>query len=228
MKKSKIITLLSLFSLAACAKVDSTQVKSGGIYATFSVTEEGNGKAICEAVFQVGSETGTFMALEGGDRVSCEGKSLSKSEVLGMITYSAEVPLDRAKSYGITFSRQDEPEYKAELSLPEPLELTWPRPAERVNGTNGVELRWNLGASTDYDMFAQVTGPNSVTALGKENPDKGTRLIPASSLELPAGSTAENFTATVTRAKAGSFPRGLAGGKSWGKQRRSVTFTVTK
>jgi hypothetical protein len=224
-----LFLFISTAFLASCAKVDSQQVKSGGIYANFAVTTDATGATNCTAVFQVGDLNGTFMSLDGGDQVTCDGKSMTKTEVLGTITYSVAVPYDLAKTYTIVFTRPNEPDYKADMTLPEPLAITWPRPGDRIGGgANGIELKWALGSTIAYDVSVQLAGPQSSTLFASEYPDKGSKLLDAKSLEMPAGSTAENFTATVTRAKAGSFPSGLAGGRSYGRQQASVTFTVTK
>jgi hypothetical protein len=220
--------MFAAITLSSCAKVSSTEVKSGGIYATFHVTADATGAANCEAVFQVGDLNGTFLSLDGGDQVTCDGKTMEKTEVLGTITYSVRVPFDLAKTYTAVLSRPNEPEYKADMTLPEPVSITWPRAAERVAGANGMELRWALGATTAYDVDVSLSGPRSATQFAPEYPDIGSKLLPADSLEMPAGSTAENFTATVTRSKAGSFPQGLAGGRSAGRSQAKVTFTVTK
>jgi len=73
-----------------------------------------------------------------------------------------------------------------------------------------------------------VQGSGEATVFSPDYPDKGTKFLPADSLKIPEGSSSENFTATVTRAKAGSFPQGLAGGRAAGQQTASVTFTVTR
>ncbi|MGZ3657910.1 MAG: hypothetical protein ACXVCS_20305, partial [Bdellovibrionota bacterium] len=211
----KILPFLAL--LPACAKVDSTQVKSGGIYSTYSVTADPSGAANCEAVFQVGSPTGTYLSLQGADTVTCDGQPMTKSEVLGIITYSAKVSYDLNKTYTLIFHRDNEPDYKSDMSLPEPITLISPATGDRLSGANGVELKWALGNSIAYDMNVDLSGPTESTIFASEYPDKGSKLLPADSLKLPNGSTAENFTATVTRSRAGSFPQGLAGGRSHGR-----------
>jgi hypothetical protein len=220
--------MLFMLALASCAKVDSQQVKSGGVFAQFDVTGDSSGHAECQAVFQVGDANGTYMALDGGDQVTCEGKSMKKTELLGVITYTADVPYEVGKSYEIVFSRPDESPYKAVVSLPEPVSITWPRAGERVAGSRGVELKWALGATINYDMSVSVSGSNSVAFFSSEYPDKGSRFLDPDSLKMPEGSSAENFTAAVKRARAGSFPTGLAGGRSVGAQQARVTFTLTK
>lgn len=227
-KYSMFMLSLVITALSSCAKVDSTQVKSGGIFATFHVTGDSSAGAVCEAVFQVGDVTGTFMSLAGGDQVTCDGKPMTRTEFLGTVTYSVSVDYDLAKTYTLLFQRPNEPDYKADMTLPDPVSITWPRPADRVSGGSGVELKWALGATTTYDLSVAVSGANETTVFSPETPDIGSKLLPAESLKLPDGSTAENFTATVTRSRAGSFPVGLAGGRSAGRQQANVTFTVTK
>jgi len=223
----KAIFLLPLL-LAACAKVDSSQVKSGGIYANYSVTAQGNGSASCEATFQVGSPTGTYLSLSGSDAATCDGHPMQRSEILGIVTYSAQVPYDLSRTYSAVLHRDGEPDYQSDMNLPEPLALTYPAGGETVSGSNGIELRWALAQSTAYDISVTVNGPKKTTVLASQYPDAGSMFIPSDAFELPIGSTAENFTVVVTRSKAGSFPQGLAGGRSKGKQIATRTFVVTK
>lgn len=200
-----LVFILAASALASCAKVSSTEVKSGGIWADVHVTGDSAGGAVCEAVFQVGDATGTFLSLDGGDQVTCDGKPMGKTEVLGEITYSVKVPYDLTKTYPIVLSRPGETPYEADVTLPEPVSITWPRAAERVAATGGVELRWALGATTAYDILVTLAGPKAGWTFGPDYPDIGSKLLPKSSLEMPDGSTAENFTATVLRSRAGTF-----------------------
>jgi hypothetical protein len=224
MKKYVLFSLV----LASCAKVDSREVKSGGVYATFAVNGDSAGAAECEAVFQVGDLTGTYMSLEGGDEVTCDGKAMTRSELLGMISYSVRVPYEVGRSYTVELKRPGEEPYRSVVTLPEPVTITWPRAGERVAGARGLELKWELGRTTDYDVRVTVSGPRNTAGFAPEHPDKGSRFVDSSSLPMPEGSSAENFTAVVTRSRAGSFPAGLSGGRSSASRTGRVTFTLTK
>ena len=66
-----ILTLL----LTACSTTDSENVNTEGIYAVFTIQEDG-----ANATFYVGGITGTVLQLSSGDSVTCNGNALSEDQ----------------------------------------------------------------------------------------------------------------------------------------------------
>jgi hypothetical protein len=117
--KTNILLLISaLFLFVGCAKTNSDNVKTSGIYATYRVVGNNQNSATCTVQFQVGGATGTFLNLSSGDTVTCDGQSMVRSEIAGIITYSASVAYQAGKAYNVDFSRPNEGTYTSTVVLP--------------------------------------------------------------------------------------------------------------
>ena len=132
MKNSKRLILAGIaLGLAACSNTPSSNVKTSGIYATLSVTAQG-GSALCTAVFQVGGSTGTYLSLDNGDTVTCNGIAMTSSNTLGAILYSATLPANAGATYAVVLNRTGEDPHISLVTLPDPLAFTTGRIQERL------------------------------------------------------------------------------------------------
>ncbi len=80
----KYLSLLPiLFLFISCGQTDSENIKTSGIHVTYELTEaDSSGSALCEATFRVGSSVGTYIELNSGDRITCNGQLMTKTVFL--------------------------------------------------------------------------------------------------------------------------------------------------
>lgn len=77
----------------SCAKTESENVSTKGIYASFGLLGNNVNSVNCSVQLQVGGPTGTFLDLSSGDSITCNGSNtMLRSELAGIITYSATLP----------------------------------------------------------------------------------------------------------------------------------------
>ena len=92
----------------SCAKAPMEDIKTRSIHASFKAIQDESGNVSCRAVFQVGNSLGTYIELGSDGTVTCNGTPMHKSELVGMIEYSADVRAEEDNQYEIVFERTDD------------------------------------------------------------------------------------------------------------------------
>lgn len=230
--KSKSVLLLSALSLlaAACSKTTSDNVKTSGVYASYSVQARDTNRVECVVRFQVGGGTGTSLELAGADHVTCDGQPMTKSEVLGLVTYSVELPYRMGHDYEVRFTRPDEPAYTARAVLPEPLLDV--SPAAPVSLPKGTPLTVSWRPSTDpademigYLQFSTQSSSH-VRYRADNAPENGSLVFDGEATSLtPAVAGTWNGNVQIVRRRQGAMPAGLAGSIT-GEQTRTIGVTL--
>lgn len=88
--------------------MNSGDIKSSGIHAVNAVSAAG-GDVTCESVLRAGGTTGTYIDLDDGDALYCNGVRMTRQgDVFGQITYKARVPSNPRAIYEIKFVRAGE------------------------------------------------------------------------------------------------------------------------
>lgn len=220
--------ILALGLLGCSEDVESTDVRTSGIYPEFTVTANGNGRSQVEARLKVGgSNSNTFLDLTGDDTlevtVDGETKTLDGSS---SHRYIATFDVDAGGTeFSFAFLRGDEDD-SAPLSvveLPEPfaMEVTT---AEVQRTVDDVEFTWE--PSGDGDIGVHVDG-DCLFFESAETPDDGGGSVAPEDLEPPGDDEGEECTGTVelTRTERGTIDDAFTeGGTIRAYQVRGDTF----
>ncbi len=137
--------------LSGCTSTPSTNIKSTGIDARFSV-DGANGAAIvaASATFKVGA---TYLDLQGGDEAYCEGVRMSGTSVIGAITYSATIPRKpTGESYTFELRRPGESPYVGTVVQLDTVSISSPANAATVSGAAPGSVTWNAGTRGSVDV----------------------------------------------------------------------------
>lgn len=205
------------FMMMACSKTDSDDVKTSGFYATLSVDGNNSNQVTCRATFQVGGATGTYLDLSSGDTVTCNGQSMSRSEFLGMITYTATATYQVGATYSIVLTRAGESPYTATAVLPEAITVTSPTEGQSVTKGTAPTATWtsavDAGAEMAVTLSYTVNSENSPSFTQTDTaPEQGTLGWSTTQTQVSppqAGSWSGKFR--FVRSKVGSMPAGLDG-----------------
>ena len=151
----------------ACARVDSSDVRTGGVYADLEVTASGDGTSIVIAGLRVGGpQSNTYLDLVDGDTLTAHGGDQSQEmrkarSLLGRVTYRARFPLEAENSpFRVAFARDahdpKEKECRGEsapnsfATLPAPFDLDAPRSRRTFSRRSDfIEIIWSSAGFGD-------------------------------------------------------------------------------
>ncbi|MDQ2647067.1 MAG: hypothetical protein M3020_24900 [Myxococcota bacterium] len=231
--RSGVLGVFGLVFLALGCKesVESTDIRTTGIYPEITVEAEGNGSSTVTVKLKVGgSNSNTFLDLTGGDTLEAtvEGETKTLRETSDEV-YSASFPVDaEGTEFLIAFLRTEEDESApaSVVELPAPFELeVAPREASRA--TDDVQLSWDPPGSGDLDW--DMSG-ECIRRQFDELPDDGTHVITADSIETSELDKDDSCTVTVQleRSQRGGIDEAFTeGGRIVAIQRRRGSFTST-
>ncbi len=242
MKPMKCMHTLSLlavsvgtFALMACESVDSEDIKTSGMHATFTAKADGTDTAL-EAILRVGGETSTtYVALSDGDELAVthgdETLTLSENHLGDYYYYTASVPTTGAdERFVLSFTRAEEdsaPETVA--TLPAPMAFTSPAADTTFSrGTDAITVTWEPSGSTD-DVNIDIAGECFVNVMENLSGDPGTYTFEAGDLESREADEDDTCVATVTLTKkrTGTLDAAFGeGGKVYGAQVRELSLRV--
>jgi hypothetical protein len=217
-----------------CQTVSASDFKTSEITANMSATSTGDGTTTVNATFRKGAISLTFIELTSDDTLTATSgqttKTLSETSLLGLVTYSANLPVDgEGTQFIVSLARKkDSGAPSSVATLPTAFTL------EPVSGTfsradAGPTFNWSPGGTDTMtlsisgdciDTYA-TTLPDSATTYAlsagvlhkRTNPDGGTAV----------GDNCD-ATATLDRTKNGTLDSAFAGGSMQGVQRRTATF----
>lgn len=223
-----ILFALSLGSIISCSKTNSDNVKTSGIHATLSVEGNNQNSVTCKATLQVGGSTGTYLDLTSGDTITCNGNSMSRSELLGIITYSATVPYQAGSTYTIVLTRTGEDPYSSSVVLPEAISNVSPSAAISQQKGSAISVSWTPSSNATEDSFSASLSATGVSAYLTDSPPEQGALGFGSTDTTPSPVSADSSTGTMTytRTRSGTMATGLSGDiKAYQKTSVSVTLT---
>lgn len=222
----KRFLLLGVILLGCSEEVESTDVRTTGVYPEFTVTATGNGSSRVEARLKVGgNNSNTFLDLTGGDTlevtVDGETKTLDGNDE----TYSATFDVDAGGTEFIfAFLRDgDDDAPMSVVELPEPFEMEVTT-AEAQRTVDDVELTWEPEGPGDVDVH--VDGDCFFFHAG-DTPDDGAHSVAAEDLVGPGDDDGEECTGTVelTRNERGTIDDAFTeGGEIVARHVRRDTF----
>lgn len=110
--------LSSLIISLSCAKTKSENIKTSGFFADIKVTGSNEGSTYyCSVYFQVESG-GTYIELNSGDAVTCNGNTMSKSVLGSIVSYSTNISAAAGNSVTVTLTRSGENPYESTVVIP--------------------------------------------------------------------------------------------------------------
>ena len=222
---------LPLAALACTETVESSDIRTSGVYPEFRVVADGSGTSEASARLKVGgNDSNTFLDLQAGDRI--EVSANGETRVLNSESdhrYSARFPFDAAGtqfSFAFIRSDQDESAPQSVVSLPEPFALEMAT-TEASRASGAVAFSWDPPGSGNIRWG--VDGDCVWTEEG-ETPGDGDHSLGAEDVHAPASDEAESCTVQLTaqRGYSGSLdPAFTEGGENVAYQVRAHSFTST-
>lgn len=237
--------LVSIFALTTAAlavgcgaeDVGSSTQETNGLHAIFEATASGDGTTLVEAQLRVGGPNGTYLFLDGGDRLvaSADGDEVDMGENSSgdrhWFLSRFETDADDTE-FRIQFLRGDDDKEDATesvVTIPKPFSMGIEGiddegdPVERGqdvtvtwSNTDGGTILWEISGSCIWDESGEVD-------------DSGEFTIPAEDVRvqsLDAGESCE-VEVTLERNRKGSVDPNYDGGEFWARQRRGFMFTST-
>jgi hypothetical protein len=226
-------SVLALVTLAlGCEEsVESTDVRTTGIYPEITVTANGSGSSQVRVRLKVGgSNSNTFLDLKGGDELQAtvEGETKTLDETSDE-TYTASFAVDdEGTEFLVAFLREeaDESAPASTVRLPAPFDLTL-EPSEASRASDDVELSWDPPGNGNLDFG--MSG-DCIQLESDDLPDDGSHTIAAGSIETFESEMEDSCTVEVVleRKQRGDIDSAFTeGGRIEAIQVRSDSFTST-
>ena len=221
--------LLTTWLAAGCRqKVESTDIRTSGVYPDIDVVAAGSGSTRVEVRLKVGGPaSNTFLELVGEDRLQVTAGGVTKDMDGSGVSYIATFPSEAASPFVIAFLRgaADTSAPSTTVNLPEPFTVTLPA-RELSRATDDLTFMWAPTSGTgDID---ESLGGSCVDLILETIPDDGTATISRDQIHASAGGAGDSCTVTLSLARSGSGqpdPAFTEGGSVTARQVRSTTFT---
>ena len=225
---------LPLAALVGCESVESSDVKTSGMYAQFTAQADGSGSTRTEAILKVGGSTSnTFVQLAAGDELTVAGggaeQAMSEQNLGDLYSYTADFDFDEVGTE-FTFNLEraaDESAPSSVATLPAALDITAPAEDAIVSRSgDALTITWS-GSGEAEDMEVTVTG-DCFVAYWKPVDDGGQHIIDAGTMESFEGNDDEACDAevTVTRKSTGTLDPAFGEGTVTGEQIRTVKIRM--
>lgn len=226
-----IVLGLVMAAFGCSESVESTDIRTSGIYPEIDVVANGSGSSRVTVRLKVGGRnSNTYLDLKGGDTLeaSVDGDTKTLDETSDE-TYSASFPVDaEGTEFTIAFLRDEEDESApaSTVTLPAPFELTVdPREASRAG--DDVELSWDPPGTGD--LAFSMSG-DCIKSETDSIPDSGSFTISSDAVETFESDKDESCTVEVDleRSRRGSIdPEFTEGGSIVARHVRGGSFTST-
>lgn len=223
-----IIAAFALFAFGCSESVESSDVRTSGVYPEIDVTATGNGSSTVRVRLKVGgSNSNTFLDLKGEDELKATVDGMTKTLDGSGNSYSATFPTDaEGTEFTIAFLRgsEDDDAPESKVTMPAPFDLMLDS-TEAGRGADDVEVTWDPPASGSVSW--KLSGECIKLDTGS-TPDDGAYTIEAGSIETFESDMDKSCTATfeMTRARAGTVdPAFTEGGSIVARHVRSRGFT---
>lgn len=222
--------LLLLLSVACKETVDSSDVRTSGVYPEIEVTANGSGDSTVRVELKVGgSNSNTYLELRGDDELVATVGDTKKTMKESGNGYVATFPVDEeGTEFKIAFLRGDEDESAPEskVALPAPFELTLEQ-TEASRTDDELKYTWdppgdgNLDWDIDGDCIKQDNG---------STPDDGSNKFDKDDIDTFESDKDKTCSVTLqlVREKSGHVDAAFEkGGSIVARHVRKKTFTST-
>jgi hypothetical protein len=226
MKRSTLLLLPALF--ACTESVDSTDIRTSGVYPEFQVVADGSGTTSASARLKVeGNDSNTFLDLKASDvlEVSAKGQTQRMTST-GAHSYGASFAFDQAGTEFVFSFRRGEEDTSAvhsAVTLPEPFTLQMGI-TEASRATDAVSFSWDPPAGGD--LHWELDGDCVWTDQGSTQ-DDGSHTLDRSDVRAFGEETKScSVRLALQRTHTGSIdPAFSEGGENRAYQLRTQTFT---
>lgn len=232
------IPVAAAVAFAACGEsIDSSSVKTDGVYADFSARADGSGQTKIHAGLKTGGpNSNTFLTLEEGDTltffVDGESKDPNTVDVLDQFeVYEKNVDKDAGGTeFKIEFTRENGTNAPdSSVTLPKKFQITAPSSGDSFSrSSDDVEVTID---NEDQGTNMRLVARGDCVDTNYRTEFSGTSFtIPSSELEDEEDSEAPDeceVTVTVRRTGTGQVDGAYSDGEFLGVQKRKATFTST-
>jgi hypothetical protein len=146
---TRLLLIAFVLQSGACARTDSENIRTSGIWATIVVDQERADRVEIDVNLRVGGITGTIIDLSGEDHVTVNGE-----EILGLHEDIAPSPDGR---YDVTLVRADE-QVTTSLVVPAPPTILETIPADEVRIADTLTIEWDVAEPGDQ-VQGSISGP---------------------------------------------------------------------
>ena len=226
---SVLSLLLATTGAAGCRQeVESTDVRTSGVYPDIDVRAEGSGSTRVQVKLRVGGPvSNTFLELVGKDRLTATAGGVTKELDNNGLAYAATFPGDAAGSIVVAFMRGDADVSapNTTVNLPAPFTLTLGA-QELSRAAGDLAFTWSPASGTgDVDVSADG---RCVGLHLETTPDDGSSSISGDQLHAQNVDDACQVVLTLARTQSGEVdPAFTEGGRVHAHQIRSASFTST-
>jgi hypothetical protein len=228
-----LLTTLSVISLLApgCAQeVESTDVRTSGVYPEIDVTATGNGSSRVVVRLKVGGRnSNTYLDLTGPDTLQASTGGTTKTlDSSDSHSYAAVFPTDAQAEFTVAFLRgpADTNAPASRVTLPVPFDAALDT-TQASRATSDVTVTWTPPAAGDLSLT--VNG-GCFIGYAEQTPDDGTAIVSRDRLQTYNGRANDSCTADVTLERDGMGevdPAFTEGGSVLARQIRGASFTTT-
>lgn len=225
--------LVSLGAAAGCTSVQSSNIKTAGMSANLTVTDDGSGSTNVRMQLNDGANS---IDLSNGDRltatVGSQSSPMGRNDVIGDVYYTANFSGADAKDtmFTVAFTRAaDTSAPNSNVSLPQPFNITAPTAGKSFSrATDDITVTYDStgqpeGMNWSLDGSCVNSGSGSVTN------DTGSFTILHASLpssDQMQKSASCTVTVTLKRSRNGTVDSAFGqGGSAVATQQRTITFT---
>ena len=228
------VSLLLSASLAAGCKqeVESTDIRTTGVYPVIDVTAEGSGTSRVLVKLKVGGiNSNTYLELIGPDKLTVTGGGATKDlDSTGSVSYGATFATEAAGPFVVSFMRgpDDDSAPNSTVDLPEPFIISPLATTELSRATADLVFTWTAGPAAgviDSSLYGSC-----IDTIIETIPDDGTATISHDRIHARDGATTDSCSVTLTLARTdvGQVdPAFTEGGRVTASQIRTTLFTST-
>jgi hypothetical protein len=204
--------------LMACAFTDSTNVATSGIYMGYVVEHHSDSHIEIRAYPRVGGPLGTIITLSSGERITCNGTTLSKGILHYYTTFTSPAAGD---TYTFTFHRVDET-LNTVIIVPASPDTAAVSPSTNYNEWDPLDVSWNTSGSLAGDDIRIDISGSSINSYSRLNlTDNGSYTVndpPGTGLTSPDNAAAGPITVHVKRCRYGTINPEYQGGHIRGER----------
>jgi len=225
------LSILTGFAFGCSESVESTDIRTTGIYPEIVVTATGNGTSVVEVQLKTGGpNSNTYLELRGEDTLETTvGEETKTLDGTSSDTYRASFDVDAEDTeFVIAFLRGDEDENApaSRVTMPAPFELAV-EVTEASRTADDIEFTWDPPASGNVTWEADG---DCIFGEEDDTPDDGAATIAAGTLEALSSKQDETCTVDLqlTRSRRGTIdPAFTEGGRIVARHVRRDSFSST-
>jgi hypothetical protein len=230
MLAKRSLGLMLLLSVACNETVDSSDVRTGGVYPEIEVTADGSGDSSVRVELKVGgASSNTYLELRGDDELKVRVGDTTKTMRESGNGYVASFPEDaEGTEFEISFLRGEEDESAplSKVALPAPFELSLGA-REFSRADDDVELSWTPEGSEDVGWAIEG---DCIQKDDGSTPDDGEGTLAKGTIDTFESDKDKSCSVELqlTREQYGDLDEAFEkGGRIVARQVRTKSFTST-